>query len=76
VTMSKEDQAIIKHIVGLAHDLGLVAVAEGVENAEQVAVLRELGYSLGQGYHLARPMNAEGVSRLLALQQAATAADR
>ena len=29
-------------------------------------MLRELGYTLGQGYHLARPMTADGVSRLLA----------
>jgi len=44
-------------------------VAEGVESAEQVAVLRELGYTVGQGFHLAQPMTADGVSRLLARAQ-------
>jgi len=70
------DKRRARAVIQLAEALGPDTIAEGVENAEQVAVLRELGYSLGQGYHLARPMNAEGVSRLLALQQAATAADR
>jgi diguanylate cyclase len=47
-----------------------------VESAEQAAVLQELGYTLGQGYHLARPMSADGVSRLLARQQTVATADR
>jgi EAL domain-containing protein (putative c-di-GMP-specific phosphodiesterase class I) len=63
-------------VIQLVRSLALEAVAEGVENAEQAAVLRELGYTLGQGYHLAQPMTAEGVARLLAGQQSMTAADR
>jgi diguanylate cyclase len=39
-------------------------------------VLRDLGYTHGQGYHLARPMTADGVSRLLAQQQTMAAVDR
>jgi diguanylate cyclase (GGDEF)-like protein len=69
-------QAVARAVIQLANALGLDAIAEGVESAEQVAVLRELGYSLGQGYHLAQPMTAEGVSRLLARQQATAAVDR
>ncbi|MEV4516673.1 EAL domain-containing protein [Dactylosporangium sp. NPDC049525] len=68
-------QAVARAVIQLAHALGLDTVAEGVESAEQAAVLRELGYTLGQGYHLARPMTADGVSRLLARQQALAAAD-
>ena len=34
-----------------------------------VAALRELGYTLGQGFHLAEPMAADGVARLLARQR-------
>ncbi len=56
-------------MIQLAHALGLETVAEGVESAEQVAVLRALGYTRGQGYHLARPMTAEGISGLLAHQR-------
>jgi EAL domain-containing protein (putative c-di-GMP-specific phosphodiesterase class I) len=44
-------------------------VAEGIENAEQARRLRELGYTLGQGYHLARPMCADDMTKLLARQQ-------
>jgi EAL domain-containing protein (putative c-di-GMP-specific phosphodiesterase class I) len=69
-------QAVARAVIQLAQALGLDAVAEGVENAGQAAVLRDLGYTLGQGYHLARPMTADGVSRLLAHQQAMAAADR
>ncbi|WP_344088099.1 putative bifunctional diguanylate cyclase/phosphodiesterase [Luedemannella helvata] len=64
-------QAVARAVSQLARALGLDTIAEGVESAEQAAVLRELGYRLGQGYHLARPMTAEGVSRLLARQQVA-----
>jgi len=69
-------QAVARAVIQLARALGLNTVAEGIESAEQAAVLRDLGYTLGQGYHLARPMNAEGVSQLLARQQAMAAAER
>jgi diguanylate cyclase (GGDEF)-like protein len=62
-------QAVARAVIQLAHALGLDTVAEGVESAEQVAALRKLGYTVGQGFHLAEPMTAEGVSRLLAKQQ-------
>jgi EAL domain-containing protein (putative c-di-GMP-specific phosphodiesterase class I) len=69
-------QAVARAVIQLANALGLNTVAEGVESAEQAAVLRELGYTLGQGYHLAQPMAAEGVSGLLARQQAMAAAEQ
>jgi diguanylate cyclase (GGDEF)-like protein len=62
-------QAVARAVIQLAHALGLDTVAEGVESAEQVAVLRELGYTVGQGFHLAEPMTAGEVSRLLARAQ-------
>jgi EAL domain-containing protein (putative c-di-GMP-specific phosphodiesterase class I) len=63
-------QAVARAVIQLARAFGLDTVAEGIESPEQVAALRELGYTLGQGYHLAEPMTADGVSRLLARQQA------
>jgi EAL domain-containing protein (putative c-di-GMP-specific phosphodiesterase class I) len=69
-------QAVARAVIQLAGALGLDTVAEGIENAAQVAVLRELGYTLGQGFHLARPMSAEDMTRLLAAQRSMVSADR
>jgi diguanylate cyclase (GGDEF)-like protein len=65
-------QAVARAVIQLAHALGLDTVAEGVESAEQVAALRDLGYTVGQGFHLGEPMTAADVSRLLARQQPVT----
>jgi diguanylate cyclase (GGDEF)-like protein len=57
------DTAIVKSVVDLAHALGLVVVAEGVEDPDQVAHLRKLGCDLAQGYFFARPQPAEDLER-------------
>ncbi|WP_327000284.1 EAL domain-containing protein [Dactylosporangium sp. NBC_01737] len=62
-------QAVARAVMQLARALGLDTVAEGIENRGQANRLIELGYTLGQGYHLARPMPAEGMTRLLAAQR-------
>jgi EAL domain-containing protein (putative c-di-GMP-specific phosphodiesterase class I) len=67
-------QAVARAIIQLANALGLDTVAEGIENEAQSEQLRQLGYTLGQGYHLARPMPAEEFTRLLAAQRAAVTA--
>ena len=41
--------------MGFADTIGAVLLAEGIETAEELAVLRTLGVAWGQGYHLARP---------------------
>ncbi|MEU7906837.1 EAL domain-containing protein [Actinoplanes sp. NPDC049118] len=64
-------QAVARAVVQLANALGLEAVAEGIENEAQVEQLRALGYTLGQGYHLARPMAAGDFTALLAAQHLA-----
>ncbi len=56
-----EDSAIAAAIIGLAHNLNLEVIAEGVERVEQLAELRALGCDGGQGYLFARPMNAAAV---------------
>ncbi|MEU0558174.1 EAL domain-containing protein [Dactylosporangium sp. NPDC006015] len=62
-------QAVARAVVQLSLALGLDTVAEGIENAAQADRLIELGYSLGQGYHLARPMPAAEMTQLLSTQR-------
>ncbi|HTV10445.1 MAG TPA: EAL domain-containing protein [Acidimicrobiales bacterium] len=50
---------IVQMIVTLAEALGLAVVAEGVEDSEVMAILREDGIGTGQGYGIARPMSAD-----------------
>jgi len=59
------DTAIVKSVIDLAHALGLVVVAEGVEEGDQVAHLRQLGCDLAQGYFFARPQPPEELERHL-----------
>ncbi len=58
---SKESRAIVRAMVGLAHGLGLVATAEGVEDATTLAFLAEIGCDRAQGYFMARPMAADAL---------------
>lgn len=59
------DREIVRCTILLARNLGLTAVAEGVEDAETWQALRELGCTLIQGYHLARPLPAGEVEAFL-----------
>ena len=56
---------IVAMIVSLAHTLGLKVIAEGVEDDDQLRLLRELGCDQIQGYLVGRPMPAEQVGALL-----------
>ncbi|SDY91002.1 diguanylate cyclase (GGDEF) domain-containing protein [Micromonospora pattaloongensis] len=60
-----ERLAVAAAVAQMAAALRLDAVAEGIESAAQVERLRPLGYRLGQGFHLARPLAAERVAELL-----------
>ncbi|HEX2501257.1 MAG TPA: EAL domain-containing protein [Methylomirabilota bacterium] len=56
---NRGDAAIVRAVVGLTRALGLKAVAEGVETADQLTELRELGCDQGQGYFFGRPTATE-----------------
>lgn len=66
VGVDPDDTAIVRSVIGLARTLRLEVVAEGIEDATQVAELVRLGCRRGQGFHLARPAPAEDVALLLA----------
>jgi diguanylate cyclase (GGDEF)-like protein/PAS domain S-box-containing protein len=61
-----ESRAIIRSIVGLAHNLGLRVIAEGIEGPDQLRALAELDCEYGQGYHFARPLPRAEFEALLA----------
>ena len=63
---SKEGQVFFQAIVSMAQALGMEVVAEGVETAGQLAILRALGCNEVQGYLIARPMPAQAIGPLLA----------
>ena len=58
LSTSRDDQVIVRSVIELAHGLGLKVTAEGVETAEQLAILREFGCDFIQGYLLAHPLEA------------------
>lgn len=55
IHVSPAKQAIIAGIVGIARTLDIKILAEGVENEQELTVLRATGISLFQGYHFAKP---------------------
>lgn len=57
VPTAKDDGAIVRAIIALAHSLDLSVVAEGVENAAQVAFLRALNCDVIQGYYFSKPLS-------------------
>lgn len=61
----EEDMAITTTIIGLAKNLKLDVIAEGVETAEQKDFLIENGCLLAQGYYFSRPINAEEITQML-----------
>jgi EAL domain-containing protein (putative c-di-GMP-specific phosphodiesterase class I) len=54
---SPADEAIVRSVHELTHRLGLVSVAEGVEDAGIERLMTEIGFDLLQGYHFARPLS-------------------
>ena len=56
VLLDEQDEVIVRSTIDLGHNLGLVVVAEGVENNEVLERLRQLGCDVAQGYCISRPL--------------------
>jgi diguanylate cyclase (GGDEF)-like protein/PAS domain S-box-containing protein len=69
VTSSGSSLPLIQTIIVLAHNMGLMVVAEGVETREQLNVLRSLGCDKVQGHLFGEPMPVAAVDNLLDVDQ-------
>jgi diguanylate cyclase (GGDEF)-like protein/PAS domain S-box-containing protein len=66
LSQGSDSRAIVETILGLANNLGIGVVAEGVETAEQAERLRQMACPHGQGFWFSRPVTAEAAGNLLA----------
>jgi diguanylate cyclase (GGDEF)-like protein len=64
-----DDLALTTAIIAMAHSLGIIVVAEGVEKEGQCALLRERGCDQAQGFWLGEPMALEAFMAMLQVQQ-------
>jgi len=65
VANGAEASTVARAITKLGHSLGLETVAEGIEEPEQQAAIAAMGCHQGQGYHFARPLDADAITQLL-----------
>jgi diguanylate cyclase (GGDEF)-like protein/PAS domain S-box-containing protein len=65
VTTDPRLRAIVRHSIGLSHDLGMSVVAECIESEDQSHILRAIGCDFGQGYLYSRPVPADSAGLLL-----------
>src|SRR5207342_3023453 len=61
VAHSRDSRLIIEAVTDLAHGLGLIATAEGVETIEQLRIVRELGCDCVQGYLVSAPLDPKSL---------------
>ena len=61
----KGNLAITETILTLANKLGVSAIAEGIETAEQLAYLRKLNCAYGQGYFFSKPLPSQAAEALI-----------
>jgi EAL domain-containing protein (putative c-di-GMP-specific phosphodiesterase class I) len=58
MTQADEDLQIVKTITTLADNLGMQVIAEGVENEDQLTLLRQMKCQYAQGYLFSKPLDA------------------
>ena len=65
ITVNMETESLCRAIVAMAQSLNLDVVAEGIENEQQLNILKELGVQLVQGYYLSQPASSDKVLSIL-----------
>jgi diguanylate cyclase (GGDEF)-like protein len=73
LSRGRQENSFVRMIVDLARALDLHVVAEGIESAEELEALRELGCDAGQGFFLARPLDITRTPLPSLLEQARAA---
>lgn len=66
IGVQEESLKIIEMIKALASHLGLILIAEGVEESRQIPFLRSINCEYAQGFYFAKPLESESATRLLA----------
>ena len=69
ITSNEDDAAIARAITNLGITLRMKVVAEGVETAEQLLFLKQIGCHFAQGYYLSEPLPADKFAKWLAGQK-------
>lgn len=75
ISHKQNAETIVKASINIAHDLDMVAVAEGIEDKETEQLVRQLGCDIGQGFYYARPMNKDRIIQWLEMQSQSSAPD-
>ncbi len=73
---NSKNQQIIHSIIGLAHNLGISVIAEGIEHEQQLIYLQQASCDYGQGYFLTKPLDAQSIQQLLTNEQTSTLVNR
>jgi EAL domain-containing protein (putative c-di-GMP-specific phosphodiesterase class I) len=66
------DQLVVRHMAEIAGELGLFTIAEFVEDAETMELLRDYGVDAVQGFHIGEPEPAHDLERLVVPEENAS----
>jgi EAL domain-containing protein (putative c-di-GMP-specific phosphodiesterase class I) len=67
----KQYQAIVKYLVALGAEIKCLVIAEGIETTDELAMMKKLGVTLGQGFLFSKPVQLEEIQ----LKEIQTGAD-
>ncbi len=70
ITTSAKNRTVVRNVIKTVKEFGqTMCVAEGIETQEQVALLKDLGCTYGQGYYFYRPMKMDDFVELLKIDE-------